>query len=114
MSCSMSPLSGEQVTLHESTVKSCDNPRDTEVWAWEFPQGPFRDLLGCKIKIWEGGSQVRQTPKETVENNLFDKFSKWTILVKHRHKIKLTGTMGFWIQSKEFGVPIPGSRCWFL
>lgn len=51
---------------------------------------------------------------EIVENNLFDKFPKWTVLVKHRHKIKLTGTMGFWIQGKEFGVLIPGSRCWFL
>lgn len=102
---------GEQVSLQQSTVKSCNKPWDTEVWG---PQGPFRDLLGCKIKIWEGESQVRQTPKETVKNNLFDKFPKWTILVKHRHKIKLTGTMEFWIQGKEFGVPIPGSHCWFL
>lgn len=28
----MSPLPGKQVTLQESTIRSYDKPRDTEVW----------------------------------------------------------------------------------
>lgn len=46
-----------------------------------------------------------------MENNLFDESPEWTILVKHRHNIKLTHTMGFGIQSEDFGMLIPGNHC---